>query len=274
MLSSIKYSKLRLRDVDQPVSPKGPEASTYKTLRIDLAGNILEMIMPRHNPPSSSHSQVSPTTYKIMQFGSRTFSTDSMPDQSWMYKTLLHRVWSFYGPWFTGILGDVSCSISILEESDQKTGTSYFHPKVFEYSIYKYLTSLYENKTGSNIVEAPVKWEVLKTLPVPSASFYVLPTRKVSGVIKKVIFPISDQHLVEIHFRFSRSMWDRYHELHNLIDPEPMYQSVKTIISSLDLRLSSDSKKQLDEIKVSSSEILVTDTFPPINWSSARPAIT
>lgn len=273
MLENIKYSALRLRSPQSPVTLEGPGTNSLRPVKLTLGGNILSFCAPKHRPHKSSFEQISPTNFNSMDFGSRDFSEHIMPDQSWKSRTCFLRAWRFCGPWFTGVLGRVSMSISILEPSKLNKDTSFFHPKVLENTIFNYLSSEHAHKDKANRVEAPVDWEPLMPFSVPAARFSIKPKHQTNGTQQSIILPISDTHLIEIYFRFSYSYWDDETSSRKLLDPQPLHELADQIISTLQLELSETSQAQLDRVMAEFPDMKLTETFAPIDWEADKKAI-
>ena len=273
MLNHIKYSSIRLRDVQQRVTIKGPDTSCFSSVKLSLGGNIVTFKAPKHRPPNSSYEQILPVPFNSMDFGCRALNEFDMPDQSWKSQTLFYRAWRFCGPWFTGTLGRVAMSISVYEPSEKSNDSSFFHPRALENNLFNFLNSLYAQNSEANMVEAPVNWKPSEKLPVPGALFHIIPKRKVAGCSQVIIFPISHTHFIEINFRFNRSFGDQLKELDTLISSQPMYDFANQIIDSLNLELSEESQEQFDNIKAEYPDMKLTENFPPINWSVSNSSI-
>ncbi|KEQ12253.1 hypothetical protein [Endozoicomonas numazuensis] len=273
MFDLIKYSSIQLRDIKEPATPKGPDFSLCGLVKHDLAGNILSFRSPKHCPKNSYSKAIYERRFKSMEFYTRLSNERVMPDQKWRHRTIFARTWAYCGPWFTGKLYQQTISINIIEPETVNNNISFFHPRAFESTILRLLTSSYSHNDESNQHIAPVDWKPLTWLPTPGAEFSITePRGRPDSAKQVVILPFSDHHLLKISFSYGRNFWNETDLPDDeLVSTLPLIKLRNSIIDSIHLELSPESQAQLDKATAECSGVKLTETFPPIDWSATKP---
>ena len=191
MLNLIKYSSLKLKDVEEPIVPQGPSFNQCGLIKHNLGGNCLQFRSPKHRPRNTYSKSIYEKRYKNMEFYTKLSNNLEMSDESWRYRTIFMRTWSYNGSWFTGKVYQQSLHINILEPNQINKKISFFHPRAFETTILQLLTSSYSHYDGCNARIAPVNWKPLTQHPMPAVTFTVsIPMRRLDDTKQIVIIPL------------------------------------------------------------------------------------
>lgn len=272
------HFRLKLRESNNFITPKGPSFNTAGKVRISISGTEIEFRAPKHRPRHSNREDTEPKRKyerRQLSFLSKFDEEDAALGRknNWEEMLLLWRSWAFNGPWFTGTLGELSLSLRLIRPINYAQQFSLFHPRAMEMIIGDYLTFLYGhrlNKFRNNIQEyvAPLDWQPLNTLPVNVASMRVeshdfTPYRRNS---RMVFFPIADDILVLFSFDPSRLKNLPKAEMDKLVNPQPMHDMIDNIINSIRLTLSPEAKAQQEKALEGLTDTSLVKHFPPIKW--------
>lgn len=278
--------RLKLRESDNLVTPKGPSFNTARKVRINIAGTEIEFRAPKHRPRHSNRENTEPKQKyerRQLNFLSKYDEEDIALGRkdNWEEMLLLWRSWAFNGPWFTGTLGELSLSLRLIRPINYAQQFSLFHPRAMEMIIGDYLTFLYGhrlNKFRNNIQEymAPLDWQPLNNLPVNVASMRVeshdfTPYRRNSRMI---YFPIADDIMVLFSFDPSRLKNLPKAEMDKLVNPKPMYDMIDNIINSIQLKLSPEAQSQQAKALKGIADTSLIKNFPPIKWDKLDEQVT
>lgn len=272
------HFRLKLRDSNMLIIPKGPSFNASRWVRIRISGTAIEFKIPKHRPRHSNNEQVIPEreySHARLNFLSKFREEDLAIGRknNWEEMLLLWRSWAFNGPWFTGTVGELSLSLRLIRPINYTQQFSLFHPRAMEMIISDYLTFLYGhrlNKFRNNIQEyvAPLDWQPLNTLPVNVASLRVeshdfTPYRRNS---RMVFFPIADDIMVLFSFDPSRLKNLPKAEMDKLVNPQPMYDMIDNIINSIQLKLSPEAQARQAKAVEGLTDTSLVRNFPPIKW--------
>lgn len=267
MLGFLTHSRFRFRDAPEFSEPKGPDMRFARSVSCLLVGNHLTMKLPRHAPEVFGQESLAPKLDSVLDFASRPPSIDSMPDQSWLFSSSIMRGWRFNGPWFSGVLGCVYFGLNVIQRTLPAEGVSFFHPNSFEFGVADFLNSLYGHKTfdGEVVWRAPVNWAVKTGLPVLAASYGVVPVTMGEPRFH-CMFPITDQHIVNISFSFRQDASGFLEARDKVISRKEMWALIYDILDSLELTLSDESQAQLKAVKSQCDDYSLSKEFAPLKW--------
>lgn len=271
------YVKYKLRTAEGLITPKGPNFTHARTIRCDFAGTILSFKAPKHRP----HSRVSeflPEKKYTKDELIRSFRCLSQDDRydtpnHLEYYDVFRRFWAFYGPWFTGTMGELTMDITLIMPVNFDHEFSLFHPRAFEKLIGDYLTQIYGKhikKDGSFDFTAPVKWQPLTFLPTVAARLEIKPNKRASTHVTDHIlfFTLSDQILASVEFSPGRYPNMSKEEIDKRVSDDTMIELMNNIIDSFQLTLSDEDKqKQKTALSGLDDTSLIKD-YSPIDWSA------
>lgn len=267
LFNMIKYSRFRFRRSSDPCVPVGPDFKWTWAKNIRVAGNDLKINLPLHSPYISTNEQLSPKRDMVLDFPNQKSAKGVMADDEWRFSRVLHRDWRFNGPWFTGARASLTCSITAITRKTHLERVSYFHPKALEQAIAAYLTSSFshEMRDGAPLWRAPVNWTLRSDLPVPAASFELLPNEE--GVPGHCcVLPIDDHYFLCVWFGFLQHCPGFLAEKDQKISRAPMWELVNNILDSMTLTLSPENQAKVDKIKAECPDYSLSETFPPLKW--------
>jgi len=279
MIDWIKYLPIKLRYIDKlkkHPAPKGPSFTFARSLRYSINGSELTFKAPKHRPSHPSDKAYNAGHYQdLLNFRFNAFNEDEMPDDSWLYQSIFHRAHAFYGPWFTGVQYQLNISAILITPRQPITETSFFHPRVFENSLSNYLSSLYDHDVNEarSRWTAPINWSPINNLPVPAASFNIIPNLKNNDDRMKQILclPLSDDHILVVsltHNLYNHNLNISLKKLKELFDVTPMETLANDIINSFQLTLSPEAQAQYDKVKAICPDMSLVEEFAPLKWST------
>ncbi len=273
MRNYLKYSSLEFREPEGLCTPQGPSFKWARPVSCCLANSLLQLTLPRHAPDQSFVEQRQPKRDNVLDFPSREEDAETLPDQSWEYHWALGRHFAFYGPWFTGVQGELIIDVCVSEPKKPQSDASYFHPRAFEQTVASYLDSYYGHieYEGKPQWQAPVNWRPVHTLPVPAARFDLLPSPDEQGnPIHFCMLPINDQRLLSISFTFDQLCTGLLAERDTKIDRQPMWELVENILGSLQLTLSDEAQQQLARVEAECPDMSLIEEFAPLKWPTEK----
>ncbi|MDH5653111.1 MAG: hypothetical protein OEZ39_14740 [Gammaproteobacteria bacterium] len=266
---------IKLRKQTTFCTPKGPSFSRAQAISFSIEGTRIQLRVPRHRPGIvRSEESVHPRKqYDASSIFFTTYPKDFVVDDSWRYFTLMYRSWGFYGPWFTGLLAEMSMSLTLLTPKEPKTGVSFFHPRAFEQSVGDFISCQYAKSMshGRSKWIAPLNWQPISSLPCVAARFDVMPDQEINpaySLYEYLFFPISDQYLIEVRFRPMQLMNDSLSERDKLIDRSTMAQLRDDIINSLQITLSPAAAAQQAKALEGLTDTSLRKEFPPMKWTT------
>lgn len=275
----IKYLPVEWFPRDFPCTPQGPNFRWARPVNIRIAGSDLCLSVPRHSPSSSSMQQ-----YKLfldrdaLAQGLYNHPASGVKTDPWGYASALSRRWAFWGPWMSGCKAELSMAVTIVGRMPgfEFANTSFFHPRAFETVITQYLNDSYgHERWGSSDDDprprhlGPLDWQTHDHLPVFSASCNIYNTHRDGKTPNRTpeqlfLFPITDQHFVEVYFRQHLYARDEQDKL--TFDPSPVQALQDAVFNSMTLELSPEAQASYDKVKAECPDMHLTETFPPLNW--------
>ncbi|BFM15487.1 hypothetical protein R50073_16700 [Maricurvus nonylphenolicus] len=270
----IKYSPIKFRELNEYCTPQGPDINSAKPVEFSLAGSKIRFLAPKHKTQYSSAENVTPVGhYSIDNDSSRRFSHGVVDQDSWRFIPLCNRSWSFYGPWFVGAIAELNMSVSVIMPSEHDESTSFFNPRVFEFSISKYLEARYKSDISFGGAEwiAPVNWQPSQGLPATGVTFDVVPNAETDNsgkYMKYFLMPVGDSQILEFSFGLDQIMPGNLNDKDEMIDRSSMDALVKNIIASINIDLSKEAILQQDlALEGMQNKDLVSE-FPPIKFTT------
>ena len=274
MLDIIKYSSLEFRKHEGQCIPRGPSFARAKTEKVLLPQCALEFRAPRHSPlrrHAIEQYRVVPEKHYGLEEMS-TFGSDFVPSDSWQKVRICSRTWAFYGPWFTGYMGDVSLSINVVGIPEGKPDVNFLYPAALETAIQGFLTAfsghnVYDKDKLTPYYRGPVNWIPINSLAVPTVQFDV-EERITSGYgYRYVVCAVSRDRLLVFRFRFLQNCSGKRADKDAKISPEPMLELINNIISSIRLTPSPELQAEIDKAKAKcAGEYSVPNECQPFKW--------
>lgn len=270
MLDAIKYSSLRLRDLDGPCTPCGPVFERARLSRIHLPLCTLELKIPRHSPRRGDKTEQTQILSDVYKLDGRNYNRNIMPSQSWEQELITNRKWAFNGPWFSGYKGQVAFSIEGIHTKQPSQTLNFLHPKAFEIAVLGYLTaseghSLYDEGKMIPGYRAPLNWTPLNFLPVPAVQFDML--MATPGYRHRLaFFPVSRDRLIHLRFDYWQACTGSQEVQDQKINPKPMQDLIDNIIRSIQLTPSPELEAELTEIRKICPDLSVSPECAPLKW--------
>lgn len=272
MLNWLKYAPFEWRQPPESCTPQGPKFSSAKQLYFSLAGTEVALKLPRHCSSHGSKEQVKPKKgpIDISHASTRYYNQGVMQDNRWRQRLIASRSWGFWGPWFTGALGEVSFGAEVIVPDQVDSAVSFFHPRVFESMVADFLTARYAQRVGSRgaLYEGPVEWQPLNMDGVLAASFYVLAHHSGSSNNRMLLLPIGDSQILKINFRIAQYCSGPQKEKDKKVDRSTMEQLVQAIIDSFEIRLSPEARAQQEKALKHCDNPHLNSEFPPLKWTT------
>lgn len=272
MRNFIKYSKLKLRSRPESCTPVGPNFDSAREVKVNLAGTLLEFRAPRHSPlPNESIPQLRANSRRY-EFGSGDFiNPNCLPSESWRHTAILSRKWGFYGPWFTGHMGQVSGYLEVIQLARPSGNANFLHPKALESASLAYITALlghevYDEGTGETYETAPLNWSTVKQLDCPNLQFDSENTFSAAQPCRHIFIPISRSHIARLALDIHQSAAGSREEVDRKVSPEPFKCLVNNIVDSIKVTLSPEAQADLEDIKRLHPGARVSETCPPLKW--------
>lgn len=157
--------------------------------------------------------------------------------------------------------------------SEHDESTSFFNPRVFEFSISKYLEARYKSDISFGGAEwiAPVNWQPSQGLPATGVTFDVVPNAETDNsgkYMKYFLMPVGDSQILEFSFGLDQIMPGNLNDKDEMIDRSSMDALVKNIIASINIDLSKEAILQQDlALEGMQNKDLVSE-FPPIKFTT------
>ncbi|WP_444928815.1 hypothetical protein ACJJIF_13190 [Microbulbifer sp. SSSA002] len=269
MRNFLKYSRLRLREVEVPVTPVGPDFESARRKQIMIAGTQLSLQLPRHDGGGRKHETLNPRGDHVKKGYTNRYLSNYIKNQGWQCWLILGRTWAFYGSWFTGCLSNIRFNITAYRWKYQPDNTSVFHPKIFELAVAHLLNSSYGYRASeeSPTHKAPVNWQVVNTLPVPAARFRVEAEPGHSPSVRQVLlFPVSDNVIVNIQAIFSQNCSRLIGKLGKEISDKEMQSLLDKVFASVQLEFDDAGKQSLAKSLKVSGDTTLSEGFAPLKW--------
>ena len=247
------------------------------TLRFALDDTTVQLRAPRHRSDFKSRDEDVLHPARRYNLAAQTFRPmqRNLAVDRWHNLDLVFRSWSFYGPWFTGRLAEMSMYIGLLTPTQPQAGVSLFHPRAFENAVADYLTDQFapDKRDGKSLWAAPVNWQVLHSLPSVAARLVVMPDQqknRTSDFEEYVFFPIADRYMVKLIFTPVLSINASLEESRKQIDHMPMETLMNDIINSLQVTLSPAALAQQAAALSDLEDTSLTEHFAPLKWTTEK----
>lgn len=274
MLDIIKYSSLELRKHEGQCIPQGPSFARAKTEKVLLSQCALEFRAPRHSPlrrHAIEQYRVAPGKHYDLEEMS-TFGSDFVPSGSWQKVRVCSRTWAFYGPWFTGYMGDVGLSINVVGTTDSNPAVNFVYPTALETAIQGFITAYYGHKVYDKgrltpYLEGPLNWSPIKGFPVPAVRFDLDEISRRLPRSHYVFCPVSRDRLLAIRFQYLQNCAGKREAMDAKVSPEPMLDLINNIISSIRLTPSPELQAEIDSVRAKcGGEYSVSSECEPFKW--------
>ena len=270
------HVKYKLRETNELVRPKGPNFSRAQTILCDFDGTVLSFKTPKHRPYYSNVKEYKPELHynkiDIHQYF-RCYDDDNRETPNHLeHYHLFRRFWTFYGPWFTGTLAQLSMHITLIKPTNFEQEFSLYHPRAFEKFVGDYLTYInarHINDDGSFHYTTPVNWQPLTQLPTVAARLDVTPNKGAytESTTYHVFFTLSDQIMASVSFDTSRWPNIGKEKLDKKVSEESMIELMNNIIDSFKLTLSDEAKQQQKSALAGLDDTSLIKHYPPLDWS-------
>lgn len=268
--------RFKLREPKSLVTPQGPRA--VRTIRSEIAGTELKFRVPRHRPRNSNNKGVLPDrgySPGSLQLFSNYNEEDSALGRRDIFRSreIFSHAWAFYGPWFTGVMSELRLNIKLYRPINYSHPFSLFHPRSLEtiigdYLDYRYSHHLVNSRNDIQEFIAPIDWTPLNHLPVNAVKLAVRQQEFFRGRIGRnyVFFPLADNLMVVMYFEASCLKNLPKEEIDKLVNPQPMYDMIDSIINSIQLELSPEAQAQQAKALEGLADTSLVKHFPPIKW--------
>ncbi|WP_158681551.1 hypothetical protein [Microbulbifer pacificus] len=271
MLDLIKNSSLKLREFEGTCVPRGPAIGNARPVVIRLPQGLLGIDLPKHQPMRNESAEELRIVKDVEALIGHAHSTNSMPSQSWEHAPIGNRKWAFYGPWFSGFMGQVNFHIEGLNLAKPNSKLNFLHPNGFENGVLGYLSAvwgheLHDEAQSTPYYQSPIDWKPIRILPVPAVQFDVRETVTSGARYRKVFFPVSHDKLIHIHFSYRQACAGSQEEKDQKIDPKPMQNLIDNIIRSIQLTPSPQLEAELAEIRKTCPNLSVSPECAPLKW--------
>lgn len=272
MLDIIKYSSWRFRETEGQCIPRGPSFRRANVEVVRLPQCTVEFRAPRHSPRRQSGIEQYRvrTSYTL----ERTSSIGSlfMPSGSWEEVRICSRNWAFWGPWFTGYMGDVSFSMDVMSTEKANPRVNLLYPAALESAIQGFLTAFYGHEVYDKdkltpYLKGPLNWTPLKKLPVPAVQLDVEEVSTFGRHQRYVFIPVSRDRLLTIQFDYGQSCAGNWKDKDAKISPKPMLDLIQNIISSIRLTPSPELQAEIDKARgACKGSYSVSAECQPFKW--------
>ncbi|TLM76597.1 hypothetical protein ACONUD_10910 [Microbulbifer harenosus] len=270
MFDAIKYSSLQLREINSPCIPFGPSFKRAQPSKIRLPLCTLELRLPKHNRIRGDSTGQRKIGSDIYDLEGRSFNRNIMPSQSWEYSSIANRKWAFNGPWFSGLMGQLTFSAVAVKTTISNPKLNFLHPRAFESGVFGYLTAseghaLYDEGRKIPEYKAPLNWSPIPNLPVPAVQFDMEMATPICRYHLAFI-PVSRDRLVCLRFDYWQECSGSQDEKDQKISPKPMQDLIDNIIRSVTLTPSPELEAELGEIRKICPNLSVSPECSPLKW--------
>ena len=176
----------------------------------------------------------------------------------------------------SGCKGVLSLSVSVIGRrgTHEFSELSLLHPKAFEMVLVHYLNDRYGHENWGNEDShiaryyGPVDWQCHNHLPVPSASFKIYnqgeDTSDLAFPDHLFVFPVSDQHFVEVCF--VQEYLSRDEKGNIAFDTSPLQELQDNVFNSITLELGPETQARVDAVKKEVGNMQLSKEFAPLKW--------
>lgn len=262
----------KLRKQTGFISPKGPSFKWALPHYFSICGTRIKIKVPRHhtNMPVKSYD-----TFGNVDINNLDFETYERHGKKRRSALVLFREWRFYGPWFTGSMGSIKFSGSVIAALKPTPGLNYFHPRALEAAISDYLTYYYGDEFSLDRQRqdwrAPMNWRQQPNFPCIAARFDVVHSDiEHKGPHSLLVFPLTKSHYFVFECNMSRPpVFTRLKPepaLDDWIDPKPFLTLIDQVLNSVEIELSPQAKADQEEALRGLDDKELVKEFPPLKW--------
>ena len=271
MLDWLRYLPLTLSgmlDTTTYVVPKGPYFAKLRSQNWRIGDSLFHFKAPWSNSTYGSEQHRNTTQNlssgrnDILNYSLRHIDEAIMPNHRWQCSAYHYRRWYFMAPWFSGYRARLSMSGTLYGHvKEDFTGSSFFHPRVFETAIADFLSSRYgfEKIDREARYRGPLSWKIIMISPTVQAASFEVFDGQGSEITKHVVFPVSHDRFVCISFGglYQRDM--NY-------DQTPLINLLESIIDSFTLEVGPTMQAQWNEIKSFCPDMSLTAEYGELKW--------
>lgn len=271
------HVKLKLRNRSGLIIPKGPSFSFARKIKTNIDGTQILFKAPKYRAERTSYKPV----YPLKEYYSEDINYKVYRDEilkvpyDWETFSLFEHVWTFYGPWFTGIQAELRINVELARPLNYPNKSlSLFQPRAFEQLVGDFLTYRYSHSFDSLndrkcYVMAPVDWQPYKELSVIAARLNVVSDPTVITLTTKhyLFFPISDNLMIAVNFTPSQLTSGSPDEREKKISSSTMHELMENIIGSIQVKLSPEAKAQQQAAVKGLEDTSLVKEYPPFNWN-------
>lgn len=244
----------------------GPKISQAKKFTFCIDGTMITIRIPRHKTRLPSENR---TVNREIQLRSNIFNNLVSNKPGWLAYAPLIRYWDFYGPMFTGVLGDVAFNASIIRPQEIKEGVSFFHPRAFEFIIGELLNYRFADKKylGKPDWKAPHQWHPIHDRSIVAAKYGVVRSNGFRGDrYLCFVTPLADQLLFYIEASINVNSCTAEGGRLSTHDMSNMDQLIDDIFSSVDITLSPEAEQQRRKALDGLEDTSLVSDYPPLKW--------
>ena len=260
---------LKLRQQTDFCIPKGPSFKRAGLIKFSIGGTEISLRAPRHKSQFAYKEAIQPP--KECEYNHLMMKPVRQKRKQWLSHSLFMRSWRFNGPWFSGSVGELSMSISLITPSSFYTKVSFFRPKAFESAIADFLKYCYGHDffEGAQSWLAPVDWGLVSSWPCPAATFYVRANAgSISSPDRYFVFPVTDTHFIEVYFNLHRAGPGPQEEKDQVISISPLEKLSTDIMNSIQVKLSPEALAQQAKALEGLEDTSLSESFPPIKFTT------
>ena len=260
MLNPLKW---KFKDLKQPCIPTGPDFSSAREIKFSLNDTIVSFYSPPSTPIQLGPLQSPQDNYSIYQDAQyiTEVGRDNLPRLD-----LFYLGWAYYGPAFTGYVGELSLAGAVIAPRPTHKNFSVFNPNDFEHLIETNERHYYGNEedftSGRPDSQLPVNWRIVSGREFSGISYEVVPMFN-GARIQMVLLPLRHDRYLELSFHFSKKFLGNYQETEAMISSAPMNELAENIINSLSIQLSEAAQREKEEIQAKFPHAKHTENVAP-----------
>lgn len=259
----------KFRDIQEGTVPEGPNFRSAKKVILDLGGTEISLRLPKHNP---KHRESDESIYRkgkcdLYNMGLYQDYNDIGP---WKGAGVLCRSFSFYGPFLTGIIGELFFSFTIYKRKFTQSFETLFNPSVFEREVLDLLTLKYSDQKwrGGSDWHAPCDWNTIDRFDIFAVQYNFKRVIGAGEFCTEFVFPLADDCMARINFSHIQYKAGNLEELDRFIDRKPMIDLTNNIIDSLQVRFSPQAMEQYERAKVECPDAKLSESVGRLKWTT------
>ncbi|WP_231758074.1 hypothetical protein [Microbulbifer elongatus] len=269
MLNFIKYNRIKLRDLNTPCVPHGPDFLKSKKFSYKFRSSELKFQAPtQHHLFRSGMEQWTPK-WKEDELDQLHNSDIYSHDYTWESRIIFQRKYAFFGPWFSGEKARATFVIGVTTPAKPNGKINFLHPKAFEVAISGYLTAtvghLHHDSDGEPYYHGPVSWKPRLDFPVPAVEFKIEDFESHQPDYY-LCFAIDKDRIMTVELTYSQHASGSMSEVDAVISPKPAQDLIENIINSVEFSPSPTLEHELAELRKTCPDLSVSKDFPPLKW--------